>query len=299
MKVGFLPIARTTFDIPYAEEQARIALDTLHHGPHTVVGDAALQTDDVAVTATARALADEEVDAIVVLQASFADSSLAVAASSIGVPLILWAFSEPRTGGRLRLNSFCGINLAAYTLTQFDRSFSWIHAQPEDVRINDQIGATPIAPAASAEPMTTTAEARSRAVEVVSRLRETTIGRIGERPDGFEPCGYEADALRATVGVSVAEVALPELFSRAASADGDAVALARGRSASFLDGMDTVDQDELERSLRINAGLRSLIEEGGWSGVATRCWPETFTEFGGAACTPMALLTEDGTPGAC
>ncbi len=33
--------------------------------------------------------------------------------------------------------------------------------------------------------------------------------------------------------------------------------------------------------------------------MATRCWPETFTEFGAAACAPMAMLTEEGTPGAC
>jgi L-fucose isomerase-like protein len=51
--------------------------------------------------------------------------------------------------------------------------------------------------------------------------------------------------------------------------------------------------------MRLNVGLASLVEDNGWDGVATRCWPETFTQFGGAACTPMGLLTNDGIPGTC
>lgn len=33
--------------------------------------------------------------------------------------------------------------------------------------------------------------------------------------------------------------------------------------------------------------------------MATRCWPECFTEFGGAACTAQGLLTSLGIPAQC
>ena len=42
-----------------------------------------------------------------------------------------------------------------------------------------------------------------------------------------------------------------------------------------------------------------LIAENEWSGFATRCWPECFTDFGGAACAPQAMLTNAGIPGGC
>ena len=39
-------------------------------------------------------------------------------AATLDVPLLLWTFPEERTGGRLRLNSFCGANLASHTLSR-------------------------------------------------------------------------------------------------------------------------------------------------------------------------------------
>ena len=45
------------------------------------------------------------------------------------LPTLLWAVPEDRTGGRLRLNSFCGINLAAFTLTNLGRDYRWLHAR--------------------------------------------------------------------------------------------------------------------------------------------------------------------------
>jgi L-fucose isomerase-like protein len=139
----------------------------------------------------------------------------------------------------------------------------------------------------------------ARARSAVERLGGTVVGRIGDTPDGFEPCAYEADPLRAALGVHVEEVPLPELFSRSDAASESDIQDVRSRADVFLSGIDDVDQGELERSLALNVGLTGLIEDRGWDGVATRCWPETFTEFGGAACTPMALLSADGTPGTC
>jgi L-fucose isomerase-like protein len=46
-------------------------------------------------------------------------------------------------------------------------------------------------------------------------------------------------------------------------------------------------------------GLQTLIADGGWAGVATRCWPECFTDYGGAACSPQSMLIDDGIPGTC
>ena len=302
MKLGAVAIARTTFDIPYAADHAAAALQTLRSGEEDVLGSADLRTDEDAVRAAVDELLGAGVDAIVVVQATFADSSLAVAAADHDLPVVLWAFSEPRTGGRLRLNSFCGINLAGFTLTNGGRAYSWVVVQPEDpsavAAITAALERSPARPSHTS-PQIVSDDAHHAAVNVVERLRSTTIGRVGERPDGFEPCGYVPDVLSDVVGVTVDEVPLPELFARAGAAPADAVASARSRASAFLAGVDDVDQDALDHSLRLNAGLKDLIDDRGWAGVATRCWPETFTEFGGAACTPMAMLTEDGTPGSC
>ena len=71
------------------------------------------------------------------------------------------------------------------------------------------------------------------------------------------------------------------------------------RAATALGGLDELDQHSLEQSLRLYGGMRALADEREWSGIATRCWPECFTDYGGAACAPQAMLTDDGTPGMC
>lgn len=303
MTFGVVAIARPTFDVPFAEATASSAFDTLHAGGLPLVGSPELRMDEDAVRGAVREVVDAGADALVVIQATFADSSLAVAATETDLPVLFWAVPEDRTGGRLRLNSFCGINLAAFTLTNLGRDYRWLHARADDVEAPAAVTASFDAPPVRAHipepPAVTDGTARSAARDIAGRLRSTTIGRVGDRPAGFEPCGYEAETLRRILGVTVDEVGLPSLFERSAGAPDAEVAAARSRAASFLAGVDDVDQESLDKSLRMNAGLRSLIDEGGWSGVATRCWPETFTEFGGAACTPMAMLTEDHTPGSC
>jgi L-fucose isomerase-like protein len=66
-----------------------------------------------------------------------------------------------------------------------------------------------------------------------------------------------------------------------------------------MDVADAVRDAGMERSIGLYGGLASLAERHGWSAVATRCWPECMTEYGGAMCTPMAMLTEDGVPSVC
>lgn len=54
-----------------------------------------------------------------------------------------------------------------------------------------------------------------------------------------------------------------------------------------------MEQTPLRKSLKIYSALRALAAEKGYSGMAVRCWPEVFTDFGCAACGPMAMLNEE------
>lgn len=305
MRFGLVAIARPTFDVPLAEVTARTAEINLRDAGLEIVGSSHLAMDAGSLAESLEKLATEAIDALIILQASFADSSLALQAADMNVPMVLWAFPEARTGGRLRLNSFCGINLAGYTLTNAGNDYQWLYTSADDpeapAAIRDLLSVGQSRPIISdVSDIADFSPSASSAAEMVrAKLQSSTIGRVGDRPDGFEPCDYTSDAMAEVLGVTVDEVPLPALFERADSAQAPAVEEAYDRATSFLRGVDEVDQVALDRSLRLNAGLRSLIRDRNWSGVATRCWPETFTEFGGAACTPMAMLTDDGTPGMC
>jgi L-fucose isomerase-like protein len=305
MTYGLVAIARPTFDVPFAQETAHTATVNLASAGYEIAGASDLTMDSLKLDEALTQLKAQGVDALIVLQATFADSSLAVQAAAMNVPLVLWAFPESRTGGRLRLNSFCGMNLAGYALTNIGRNYQWLYTSAFDPEAPAKIGR--LLEENQSRPDVADVEdierfsppVRRTAEGVQQKLRSTTIGRVGDGPAGFEPCAYESAVLEKVLGVTVDEIPLPTLFERAEAADPSDVTSVHDRAVALLIGTDELDQVALDRSLRLNVGLRSLIRDRGWSGVATRCWPETFTEFGGAACTSMALLTEDGTPGTC
>ncbi len=302
MRIGAVAVARPTFDVPYAEEMAAAAFAVLDGLDAEVVGGREVALDDDGVARAAAALAGERLDLVVVLQASFTDSTLVTGAvATTDAPLLLWAFPEERTGGRLRLNSLCGINLAGYALTRAGRPYRYLYASPRDAVAADVLaGGAPALPEPRVPPDAGLApDARGRAAVAAGRLASARVGLIGDHPIGFEPCAYDPAALAGLTGATVDPVPLERLFQAGRQATDAEVAEVRNLVDGALAGVAEVDQESLAASLRLHLGMRRLVDDGGWSGVATRCWPECFTEFGGAACAPHALLTEAGTPGCC
>lgn len=299
MRIGFLALARQTFDVPFAATTAGAALAALRRSTDgEVIGDAELAMDGESVASKANAIADERPTATVILQATFADSTLVrEAAEALDCPLILWAVPEERTGGRLRLNSLCGINLAAYVLAREGVDYRWLYRSPDDPNTKSELDraishradewatpAVPFSPEATTEAPT---------------LKGKTVGLVGDRPEGFEPCDFEPDELIDRFGVKVDRVELADLFAAGEAGDADSLQALKSRLDDSMVGLPDIDQDSLDRSLRIYLGLSSLANERHWQGVATRCWPECFTEFGGAACAGNSLLTSEGIPGCC
>ena len=88
--------------------------------------------------------------------------------------------------------------------------------------------------------------------------------------------------------MNVATVQLPTLFDRAKATDAARVAKVREGAARELAHLDEVNQEQLDRSFRVFCALQDLKQETGAKGMAVRCWPEMFTEYGCAACGPRS-----------
>lgn len=304
-RVGVIALARPTFDVPYAEEVAAQAMETLADLDADLVGTADLLFDAESTEVALGQFEGIELDALLLLQVSFTDSSMTEAIGArFDAPIILWSFPEERVGGRLRLNSFCGLNLAAFALINAGSAFGYVHRYADDAGAVGDIAA--LLRGAIGQPATqrrkpneTSTSAAAVAMVAASKLSATTIGVIGDRPVGFDPCGYDPDTLAGVTGVKVERKELDDLFSSAAAVPAPVLAATRQRANESLGNLDDLEQEALDRSLSLYGGLKGLISDGGWAGVATRCWPECFTDYGGAACSPQSMLIDDGIPGTC
>jgi L-fucose isomerase-like protein len=301
--VGVIAIGRPTFDLSFAQTTASEAWALLQELDVDLVGSPQVLVDRSEVVRAAAELRELRPARVIVIQATFADSTLALAAAEADSTPVLWAFPEPRSGGRLRLNSLCGINLAAFALTEQGVAYGWLYGDPAEARTRRDLERLLEQPPSPRPPITTPstpADGDTGVVEAtLNGLQQSVIGLVGEHPEGFEPCAYEPALLAELTGATVDRVELGDLFDRAAAVDSATVDGLRSSVSANLAGVETLDEVEIDRSLRLHAALSSLTVDRTWSAVATRCWPECFTEFGGAACAPMAMLNEGGTPGCC
>ncbi len=283
IRIGFAPLARPTFDLELAREvtaglRAAVAADG-----YQIIGAQDLIMDASAMDARIAELQAADVDMLLIAQATFADSAMALelARALEATPLLMWAFPEAVVGGRLRINSFCGINLAGHGLRRAGRPYEYIYAAPDDAAGHGKLRSFAIA------------------AGVKSRLNGVRIGRLGENPAGFDTCLVNHAGLKRQLGIEVAQYALTPFFERVRQADPERVGAAATVLRGQLAGFDDVDATAANGTLGVYAVMDELARDEALSGMAVRCWPEFFTELGCAACGAMSLLSDKNLPTAC
>ena len=308
-----IAIGRSTFDVEFGAMHVKSARAVLERLGVSIVGPDDVIIDPAAGIAAVETASRARVDTTIVLQATFTDASTIIAlAAAAPTPIVVWSFPEERVGDRLRLNSLCGANLAAYSLRRRQHRCAFVHVDPDALDVDNRVAAAIDAALEDEDNRSTTTAAVDatldatldphvvRAAERIDeRLHRSTVGVIGEPPTGFEPCVGDDDQISERLGVRVERARLDGLFDRATTAPTDRVDRTIDRMTTTLSLDSGLTRADLEPSARLYCGMRHLVDGDGLAAVATRCWPECMADFGGAVCTPHAMLTEDRVPGVC
>lgn len=279
-RIAFAPLARPTFDVPLAQEMTQKAIDQLQQAGFELLPADFLIADLNGAQAYLSKLDRQAVDLLLVFQATFADSTLVTSlvnglqSGGINPPVFLWAVPEAPTGGRLRLNSLCGINLAGHALSQRGQNYEYAYALPDDAAVLAQI------------------KALAAAGMLRRRLAQATLGVLGEHPAGMDSCHLDEAQLRERLGIQVERLPLEQVFSLARATPPEQVAAVRQVLDKRLNNLTKLDQEPLNGTLSVYHTLRRLSEQEQLSGLAVRCWPEFFTDLGCAACGAMSMLSD-------
>ena len=305
LRYGVAALARPTFDVPFAEQMMEQAFASLEAAGIEAIGPRELLFDRAAAE---RAIAvihgGGPIDLLLVLQITFTDATMTVElARSATAPLAIWAVPEPRAGGRLRLNAYCGLNLAAHALGRAKSPHGWLYASPQEPGLGERLRGLARPASATltrARPPVPADESAQRAAErALATLAGGTITVVGKHPDGFDTCEYDEALLGRLADMRVSTIQLDQLFDRARGIDPARVADVHAAASADLKGLDQVDQEQLDRSFRVFCALQDVQRASGAQGLAVRCWPEMFTEYGCAACGPMAMMNQLRVPSAC
>ncbi len=282
LTLGFIPIARPTFDMGLAYDQTQAVHAQLQQAGFTIIGLPELVLDLEELEEKAQELQSATLDLLVMVQASFADSTMVTQlVELVNAPLLMWALPEERVGGRLRLNSFCGINLAAHGLKRRELTYDYVYAEPSDKLAMEKTRNLALAG------------------KVKGQLQDARIGRIGENPDGFDTCLVNKIGLKQRLGVEIVQLELDNVFEGTRQADPQKVEAVATQIRESVTGLETLDKTATHGTLSTFVTLDEIAEEQQLNGLAVRCWPEFFTDLGCSACGAMSMLSDKQTPSSC
>ncbi|MDR3078412.1 MAG: hypothetical protein LBV15_06585, partial [Planctomycetota bacterium] len=204
-RVGFLPLARPTFDMEAAAAclaRSKAMLGRL--GPDFVWPEGHLAGYDEMI---AWIKAHGPFDLVLVQAATFVDPRFALEyLRLIDCPALIWGVREPSiaAGTRIRLNSLTG----AIALTQLSRrlgaAYQFVYGDPGEPELEKTLSAW------------------LRAAETAARVRRMRLGVIGSIPPGYFFSLEEEVQLRSRLGPQVMPIEVYKLFHRMEGVDREA-----------------------------------------------------------------------------
>ncbi len=298
--VALVALARPTFDLACAQanfDSARNLL--LEFGAQVVGPEHLLMTPEEVAKVTLPAF-----DLPILFMASFSDASPAVELlGKVKGPVLAWSMREPgEVGERLKLNSMCGVNLAAHALLNVGQHIRHIHGNADEphVRAALQEALAGRLPAAST-PETISGELAP--VEAVQKaldwLKGKKVGAIGEAPNGFTPCIFDGPKLNSLFGLDVRQITIDNAFERITSVKESDIEFAYESAVAAQPSLSGVNVEQAKKVSSVEVALDDWREEESLDAIAIRCWPEFPTDLGACVCSSLGRLSDRGTVTTC
>lgn len=277
----YVPVGVPTFHMESAEEAFRRSAALLKSlDPSFVCPEGLL----LSVNDVKTFLGSVHPDLVVFQNVTFANAAyMSEVLRAYQGPVLLWTVREPVIdGGRLRLNSLTGAYSAANTLRAFDdRPFSYVFGAPEEERVQKEI------------------QAVVEASRVRKALRSLKVAAIGQTPQGFG-FGRALDTeLMNTFGAELVAIEARELIRKAEGYADEECRAFLDRTENCTCGFsNTPEKNRLDHA-RLYKAYSDFVRAEGIGAVASRCWPDFFTEFGTPVCAVLSLLNDEGVAAAC
>ncbi len=273
--LGVVCLARTTFDYMAATDlytKIREDLAHLENVRWEIIEELVISQEDG--LAAAERLAHANVDGVVCISGTFHLGHLVLQLhNAVKAPMLLWGLPElPYNGGRIRLNSVCGVNLNASNLYKSG-------VDDYTVIVQDHID-----------------EDWVDAIRVIKAMKTAKIGIVGYRADGFFNVGVQDNLLFGQTGALVDHYELSELHAWAVT---DEEVAARMVQVKQTFDVSTLSDYQVEKVASLSAKLTAFYAHYKLSALAIRCWPEFARDFGVSPCAAMSLLQSEGMILAC
>ena len=270
IRIGLVCLARKTFDYQAAEEVYRKIKNDLKKFEYIqweIIESLVFEIGEA--QEAAHLLSSREVDALVCISGTFALGHLILELNKVvKKPILLWGLEElPYDGGKIRLNSVCGINLNTSNLYKSG-------VRNYHVVIGDQID-----------------EDWLSAIRIIKIFFTNRIGIIGYRAKGFFNLDVDELDLYKQLGVLVDHFELDEVYNYEVNKE---ELEKRVEHIKSIFDVSKITEQQLAKVAELVVKFEGFINDNQLGALAVRCWPEFVENFGISPCATMSILQLEG-----
>lgn len=294
VKIGFIPAHRDPFDENWAAEMRKRCQKAMAKipgleivAPDEKLTRKGLVRDDGDAGKTIRLFREKGIDGLIIGTMTFGDeiSALSIASAFQDLPLLLFgtkegAFTEQ---GSRRSDSFCGTLSVSSGLHRRKIQFVFPGILfPEEEVFPESVSSF------------------MRVCAIVKGFIGARIGLVGPRPERFETCICNEDALMLQFKQTVVPTSLLDIMQRVKTLRDSSPELQKiGAAIKKQSDVSTLKPDTVGKIARLEYALKLFKEEKGLSAMGIQCWTAMQEVYGVSACYALGRLTDQGIIAAC
>jgi L-fucose isomerase-like protein len=269
--LGVVCLTRGTFDHEEAArmyERTKAELGALENVTVHAVARPVMEADEA--ESAARQMAARPPDGLVILSGTFHLGHLALVLYKHfpKTPILLWAYNEPPyNGGKIRLNSVCGVNLDASNL--YKAGAVGVHCIVADYI--DELWVD--------------------AVRMRAALSNARVGMVGAHAHGFFNLDYDEMQNFREYGLLVDHYEIAEMHGQPVD---EAERKAGETALRVLFDCTGVTDAQAALAARLCVSTQKFMQRYRLDAAAVRCWPEYAAAYGIAPCAMMSVLQSRG-----
>ncbi len=273
-RVGLISIGLPYFDIQVAAMHLQVTRRFLEKnwqvsGPENVITGREMLDEAIREFFQAK-----KIDVLILQVGTFPDGEFPlILAEELNIPIILHSLPEPDLEHNIDLNSLSGANLSTYSLSATAHPHSFLHGDPGDKKVQQEL------------------TAHLRAGFALASLHGLRVGLVGFRAPGFYPCVFDELMLRKILGVSLDYIDLGEVKKAFNSS-----LRKKAPHQTFLtpDG-ETLPDLSIQWMEAHYAALTGVFEDSGKHVFAIRDWPELLDIYAPGSIWPaLGWMLDDG-----
>ena len=299
--IGCLVLARETFDIEYAKKKIKETKNIINKLNKGIKFFDDLIVDDKIGKEALKFFENNKCTTFIVIQSTFTDAKfISSFVKKFKKPILFISFKEKRTGGRLRLNSLCGVNLGLHSLIKNKFYSNFVIYSNDEKSFSKEV----LKIIKNKNHFTKKKYLKSTVISKKSNkklieFKKPNLGLIGERPEGFDTCDFNTKELKKKFNAKITKINLPRLFDISSRVETKVINMTKKSINNNLKNLKHLNQKEVNKSISLFHGLEKIKQKENIDAFAVRCWPEMFTEYGCASCGPMAMMNEKKISCAC